>query len=156
MSISLYELFEHFCNAMDGKLRWGDDRKIWTAIILEFFDEYMRSKGCVESYQNYMGIDAVWRDPVLDHIVLALEHENEGKVGSFLAQEIRHLLDLKSVNNIAITYPHVGEERETIDAIRQMVPRTGMLASGVFVESYLIIFGFDTRRETKRAVLWRG
>lgn len=156
MSVNLYEVFEHFCNATDSKLRWGDDRKRWTSFVLDIFDNFMRSKGLGESRRNYMGIDAVWRDPSLGNILLALEHENERRTEDFVAQEMHRLLDLKSLNKVAITYPHAGEERETIEAIRAMIPRGAMLASDTFFENYLIIFGFDTRHKARRAILWRG
>lgn len=156
MSVTLFELFDAFCRATDGRLRWSDDRKVWSEYVLNFLDEFMRAKGYGDAHRNYMGIDAVWRTSGLDYIELAVEHENEGKTARFLAQEIRHLLDLKSLNKVAITYPHMGEERETITTIKQMVPLAAMLASNVFTERYLVIFGFDTRREGKRAILWRG
>lgn len=156
MSISLYEAFEEFCGATNGKLKWGDDRSTWTTFILEFFDDYMRSKGFAVAQKNYMDIDAVWRDPHLRYIVLALEHENEGRVRNFLQEEIHHLLDVKGQNKIGITYPHVGEEKELVDAIQSAVQQASITASPAFGDNYLIILGFDTRQAGKRVIQWKG
>lgn len=72
MSVSFYEIFESFCDATNGELKWQHGRKAWTTFVLGFFDEYMRSKGFGESEKNFMAIDAIWREPSLGYIVLAL------------------------------------------------------------------------------------
>ncbi len=81
---------------------------------------------------------------------------NEGDVQAFLNEEIRHPLDLRSQNKLAITYPHLGEEKQAVEAIKNMVQRWAILASDVFEEKNLVVFGFSTWREGKRPIQWKG
>jgi hypothetical protein len=156
VTISLYDLFDQFSDAMAQQIKWNDNRKKRTELIMAFFDQYMSQKGFGGPCRDYMLIDAVWRDPLMGYITLALEHENKGDVNSFVDQEMAHLTDLKSINKVAITYPPSGEEKRTLEAIENVIKtRISVTATGLG-EDYLIIFGFTTSQSGKRAVRWNG
>jgi len=77
-------------------------------------------------------------------------------VESFVKGEMSHLADLKSVNKVAITYPHAGEETRILEAVRATISQRIMLTSNAFRENYLVIFGFPTWQAKKRAIRWNG
>src|SRR3990167_4738175 len=101
--MSLYDVFEKFCEASAGVIRWKDGRRARTRFALDFFKSYASSMQWNGPHLEYMSIDVIWRDPYSGYIVFAVEHENKGDVESFVKGEISHLADLKSLNKVAIT-----------------------------------------------------
>lgn len=156
MTISLYDIFDRFCDYTDERLRWKEPRKSRTELIVTLFTDYMKGAEFDGPYKEYMSIDAIWRDPSLGYVVLAVEHENKGNVERFVKEEIAHLADLKSMNKIAITYPATGEETLILEAIQNEIQKRIIITSNSFGENYLIIFGFPTWHMKKRAIRWNG
>ncbi len=156
MTISLHDLFHKFCGHTEGRFRLGPPRKEKTRFVVEFFKEYLELIGIEPPQFEYMGVDAVWRSHILGHIAVALEHENSHDMGEFLGKEMQHLIDLKAEVKVAIAYPHAGEETECLKEIARLIQRVVNMTTNVFAEDYLVIFGFDTRREKKPAIRWNG
>lgn len=94
----------------------------------------------------------------MHHIVLAVEHENKSDVEEFLKKEVKHLIDIKADNKIAITYPPLGEESELIEKVREKIGNCGRKLGTS--EDYLIVFGFSTSKKVtgrkRRAILFKG
>ena len=153
---SLYDVFDKFCDASADTIRWKDGRQARTRFALEFFKHYATSMQWDGPYQEYMSIDAIWRDSYSGYIVFALEHENKGDVESFVKGEISHLADLKSLNKVAVTYPHAGEETRILEAVKTVIGQRVNVSSNTFGEDYLIIFGFPTWQSKHRAIRWNG
>ena len=156
MTISLYDLFNQFCESTSDRMKWKESRMTRTRFVMAFFREYMSRNGLNEPYKDYMLVDAVWRDPRSGYIEVALEHENKGDAEKFVKEEIDHLADLKSVNKVAITYPPIGEEKRTLEAIGNVIQKRFFVTSQMPGENYLIIFGFATSQLKKRAIRWNG
>ena len=155
--MNLLSLFNHLAEKSDGQLRWDDQGKAWTQWMFQCFDDYMVPTYSVEGISDYMNIDRVWRDTSLGYITLALEHENNFIRKDFLSQEIHHLIDLKAISKVAITYPQLGEEEETIKDICSLLGQNTLLRlADPFTDEYLIIFGFATRKDGPPAILWKG
>ncbi len=150
-------VFNHLTEKSEGKLKWSDKDITWTQWMFQCFDEYMMANHSAVGLSNYMEIDRVWRDGGLGYIILALEHENKFVRKDFLGQEIQHLIDLKATYKVAITYPQVGEEEETLKEVTSLLNRSTMLRiADPFSDEYLVIFGFATRKDGKPAILWKG
>ncbi len=92
--VSFPGLFNHLGEKSEKQLRWVDKDKSWTQWMLQCFDEYMDANHRAEGISNYMGIDRVWRYPIVGYMILALEHENNFDRQDFLGQEIQHLVDV--------------------------------------------------------------
>jgi len=172
----LEKIFKEFCNYVDGKLNWTATKdKEWSDTIFNFFQELTKKQsGSLytgerleeegEDGGTYMTVDYVVRGYRLDgerkkmaQIVLAVEHENTGDVSSFLKKEIRHLIDLKSATKIAITYPSQGDRTELITRVQQLIQDSWYYGTmKMLAERYLVILGFATTKERKRAVQWQG
>ncbi len=161
----LPEVFDQFCDYIDGKLLWRGKGvpKIWTETVFNFFDVLVAKQLVAKESRpyrverNYMGIDYIWRYEQVDqgkvtyqHIELAVEHENERDVKEFLDKEIRHLVDLKADNKIAITYPALADEMSLISEIQQLIGASGRRMNN---ENYLIILGFTA---SKKALRFKG
>lgn len=110
MTPNLHDLFEKFAEHTGDRFRLSASRSERTRFVIEFFQKYLGAQGFGEPHREYMAIDAVWRDPNLGHIALALEHENSHDIKEFLAKEMQHLVDIKAQTKVAIAYPHAGEE----------------------------------------------
>jgi hypothetical protein len=153
-------LFDEFCEYLDGKLRWTETRrKEWTKIILKFFSEKNQAESTpyIEA-KEHMRIDYIWRYDLsrysINDIELAVEHEHERpKIDVLVNEEIQHLIDIKARNKIAIFYPASGDEKELIEKISERIRAQSMKHP---YEKYLIILGYPTTKEKKRAILFRG
>lgn len=156
MAVNLHDIFEHFCESTDGKIRWGENRRARTRLVLDFFHEYMKARGFGDATAEYMEIDAIWRDPHLDYIALALEHENSHDMRELIEQEMRHLVDLKAEAKVIIAYPHTGEEKSTLEKITRLIQQGANMTSDLLGEAYLIVFGFNTWHNKKPAIQWKG
>lgn len=156
MTIGLHDLFCKFADCTQDRFRLGPPRKEKTRFVVEFFHEYLQSLGFGDPDREYMGVDAVWRDPHLRYIAVALEHENSHNMGEFLRKEMQHLVDLKAQVKVAIAYPHAGEETESLKEIARLIQQVVNMTTDIFGEDYLIVFGFDTWRDRKPAIQWKG
>ncbi|MCI0407281.1 MAG: hypothetical protein L0191_01745 [Acidobacteria bacterium] len=156
MTPNLHDLFQTFAEHTEGRLRLSASRRERTRIIIEFFRTYLEAQGFGEPRREYMGIDAVWRDPNFGHIALALEHENSHDMKEFLANEMQHLVDIKAQTKVAIGYPHAGEETWALAEIRKLIQGIINMTSNVFGEQYLVMFGTSTWHEKRRAIQWKG
>jgi hypothetical protein len=156
MSVNLHELFQKFADHTEGQFRFADPATDRTRLVTEFFADYLRSLGLGEPHREYMGIDAVWRDPHLGYIALALEHENSHDIKDFLAKEMQHLVDIKAETKVAIAYPHAGEETSALAEIRKLIQVVTNMTSNVFGEQYLLVFGMNTWQEKRRAIQWKA
>lgn len=155
--ISLPSLFNHLAEKSDGQLSWADKDRNWTQWMFQCFDGYVMATCGAEGVSNYMDIDRVWRDVGLGYLILALEHENNFVRKDFLSQEIQHLIDLKATHKVAITYPQLGEEEETIKEVCSLLNRSTWLRLVDYcTDEYLIVFGFATKKDGKPAILWKG
>lgn len=155
--VDLVSLFNHLGEKSQGQLKWDDKDKAWTQWMFQCFDDYVTATHSVEGVSNYMDIDRVWRDPGLGYLILALEHENNFVRKDFLGQEIQHLIDLKATYKVAITYPQLGEEEETIKEVCSLLNRSTWLRFIDYcTDEYLIVFGFATKKDGKPAILWKG
>jgi len=161
--VSLPRVFDQFCSYFDGKMKWSAAKDSeWTKSILSFFSDDQTKREnlftgveLVEVYE-YMGIDYVWRisSSSGNFIELAVEHENTGSVRPFLEQEVRHLVDLKADNKIAITYPHIGDEETLMRGVYDLV-KSDMRRRD---EKYLVLLGFATKtgEPPTPAILFKG
>lgn len=155
----LEEIFEEFCNRLEGKLRWGRQRKKFSDAVFDFFLVLAKKKGNVSVEREYCRIDRIWRSKGNSHhIVLALEHENICKIEEFLTKEIQHLIDVKAENKIAITYPAQGDAKDLIQTIQNMIRANPLRLSTS--EKYLIVFGFRTWKtidgRKRRVILFKA
>jgi len=161
--VSLPKIFDQFCSYFDGKMKWSAAKNSeWTQSILRFFSdprtkqENLFPGAEVDEKYEYMNIDYVWRvvGSSGSFIELAVEHENTGTVKTFLEQEVRHLIDLKADNKIAITYPHIGDEERLMQAVSDSV-RLDLRRQD---EHYLILLGYATRtgEPAAPAILFKG
>lgn len=158
--ILLENLFDEFCEHLDGKLRWTETkRKEWTKIILKFFSEKNQAESTpfIET-KEYMRIDYIWRYDLsrypINDIELAVEHEHERpKIDVLVNEEIQHLVDIKARNKVAILYPASGDEEELIKKICDRIRAPSIKHR---FEKYLIILGYPTTKEKKRAILFKG
>lgn len=156
MTPSLHDLFQKFTEHTDERFRLSASRGERTRFVIEFFRTYLGAQGFGEPRWEYMGIDAVWRDPHLGHLALALEHENSHDIKDFLAKEMQHLADIKAETKVAIAYPHAGEETWALAEVRKLIQGVTNMTSNVFGEQYLLVFGSNTWQEKKRAIQWKG
>lgn len=155
--VSLVSLFNHLAEKSEGQLRWENKDRAWTQWMFQCFDDYVLAADSAEGVSNYMGIDRVWRDAGLGYIILALEHENNFVRKDFLSKEIQHLIDLKAQHKVAITYPQLGEEEDTVREISSLLNRrTWLRFVDYCTDEYLIVFGFATKKDGKPTILWRG
>ncbi|RLE78752.1 MAG: hypothetical protein DRJ52_09875 [Thermoprotei archaeon] len=156
--VVLEEVFEKFCDYLDGRIKWGDSSRFWTETVFGFFSELNRKQAVpyVEE-RDYMRVDYIWRsDPekhLTEDIVLAVEHENQvSDIDTLIKEEIRHLVDIKAFNKIGIFYISEGDEKEFIERISQTIKRVTMRNS---LEKYLIILGY-TPKKGRGTILFRG
>lgn len=156
MTPNLHDLFQKFTDHTDERFRLSASRGERTKFVIEFFRTYLEAQGFGEPRREYMGIDAVWRDPHLGHLSLALEHENSHDIKEFLAKEMQHLVDIKAQTKVAIAYPHAGEETWALSEVRKLIQNVTNMTSSVFGEDYLLVFGSNTWQERKRAIQWKG
>jgi len=89
----------------------------WTNTILGIFDSIGRGFGYVPT-KEWLRLDQTWeiRHPDISVIVLALEHENTGRVEDILDDELQKLLDVKALRKVLVFYPIVPmimEEKES-------------------------------------------
>lgn len=155
--VDLVSLFNHLAEKSDGQLRWDNRDRAWTRWMFQCFDDYMVPTYSAGGISEYMEIDRVWRDTNLGYITLGFEHENNFVREDFLAHEIQHLIDLKATYKVAITYPQLGEEEETIKEVCSLLNHSTLVRiAEPFTDEYLIIFGFFPRKDGKPAILWRG
>lgn len=157
--VNLRDLFEEFCNAADGKLRWGDSGKLWTDFVFDFLRSYMKKihpeDSRLEPESNYMSIDLVFRTPWSSFIELAVESENTAPMKDFMSKELRHLADLKAESKIAIYYPSMGDEDAIVERAYGMIRERGPVTRNLG-EDWLLLFGFSTTTSGHKIVLWRG
>lgn len=99
---------------------------------------------------------AAWRDPYLEHIAVALEHENSHDIKEFISKEIRHLVDLKAEAKVGVAYPHMGEETNALSEISRIIQGAANMTAELFGENYLLIFGSNTWQGKKQAIQWKG
>src|SRR5574337_1765116 len=156
MPVNLYDLFHKFADHTAGRFRLGAPRKERTRFVMEFLREYLRSGGFEEPQREYMAIDAVWRDPYLGHIALAVEHENTHDIREFINKEVQHLVDVKAEAKVAIAYPHMGEETSALAEITTKIQRAANMTAELSGETYLLVFGANTWQEKKKAIRWKG
>jgi len=160
--IFLDDLFNEFCNHFDGKLKWEKPKgKTWTDSIFHFFSELNKepTKQYLEA-REYMSLDYVWRyGPPrysMCDIELALEHEGETyKTEEIIADEIRHLVDVKARHKVAIFYPSAGDEVILLEKIAKTIEDQSDIVR-LEQEKYLIILGYATTKESKRAIMFKG
>lgn len=159
--VYLEKLFEEFCKYLDGKLRWGPTKgKKWTEAVLSFLSEQNKKEPipCIEILEH-MRVDYIWRygpSMSIHDIELAVEHECETrKIDELVNEEIQHLVDLKARNKIGVFYPARGDEGELMKKITERIK-----AQTDYVklpsEKYLIILGYATTKDGKRAILLKG
>lgn len=161
--MDMASLFDDFCSHFDGKLRWDSSSAQWTEAIFSFFAELRLrqysalSENPLTEQRDYMNIDYVWRyvSGSYEKIELAVEHENSFYREDFFNSEIRHLLDVKAENKIAITYPSSGEEQDLIAEIKERIGSYAIKLSAYF-EQYLVMFGFAVTKQGKRAIRFKG
>jgi len=162
--LDLADVFTDFTSWLDHKLKWSgipSVKSVWTKTIFSYFSDLRDRQGfkeyLLEEY-NYLNVDYVWiydrKDYPQQHFIeLAVEHENQRDVKTFLTQEIQHLIDMKADNKIAITYPHIGREEPLIadicNRIRWCIRKTES-------EKYLVILGYPTKMRRKSAINFKG
>jgi hypothetical protein len=156
MTVSLHELFQKFTEQTEDRFRFAAPARERTRFVIELFTSVLRSSGLGEPQREYMGIDAVWRDPHFGHLSLALEHENSHDIKEFLGKEMQHLVDIKAEAKVAIAYPHAGEETWALSEVRKLIQGVTNMTSNVFGEQYLLVLGSNTWQERKRAIQWKG
>jgi len=142
----LEEIFREYCKYFDGKLRWTQRKRKFTAASLDFFSNLGKLKGNIREEKEYLRLDYVWHAEKENshHLELAVEHENECKIAEFLSKEIQHLIDVKADNKIAITYPTLGDESDLVGIIQEKIKSAKRKLSTP--ENYLLIFGFSTTK----------
>jgi len=159
--IRLEDVFEEFCSYFDGKLAWKAKDTTWSEQVFRFFSEYMtRIQGKSLKFRevpNLMDVDRLWllAGNTGEFIELALEHENQPKLESFLQSEIRHLVYIKANKKIAITYPNFGYEGRVVNGVREEI-RRHIRYTHPGNEKYLLILGFSTRSSGKPAIRLKG
>ncbi len=155
--------FGSFCEYIDGKLEWSKTRdKDWTETVFQFFASE-RGKQVAAEYlleiREHMNVDYIWRydetKMSINDILLAVEHEGiQKKVDILVNEEIQHLVDLRARNKIAILYPSSGDEITLLEKIQKKIKSVSEQIR--FQESYLIILGYATTKEGKRAIQWKA
>lgn len=155
-------LFGRFCDYVDGKLGWTEDSK-WTELVFGFFhDENTNPAETTVPFvevREHMNIDYIWRYDSTKYstndIELAVESENqENRVDVLIENEVQNLVDLRARNKVAIFYPNLGDENVLLDKIRKAIKRVSEQCR--FEEKYVFVLGFATRKEGKKAILWKG
>lgn len=158
MIFTLSSIFDEFCKQLSGKLRWSRSKAEWTDAIFDFFhDLNEKQHKPLKEEREHMNIDYLWRDVEYfpyQSIKLAVEHENKFDLNEFLDSEIQHLLDIKAECKIAITYPQLGDENKLIREVTERIKQYSQKLSPF--EDYLLILGFATSKEKKRAIRFRG
>lgn len=169
IALDLSALFTHFCEYLDGKLKWSGEPKLlstWTKTVFPFFDSEIKKQGLLSEHlyskQHYALLDYVWiydREtyPQTRFLHLAVEHENKRDMNEFLDKEINHLIDIKTCYKVAIGYPRHREETELLEKIRKKI-ESFHLHSPLTIsnEEYLIIFGFSDTLNGKPAIMFKG
>ena len=156
----LDQIFERFCDYIEGRLRWNDSDDQWTESVFGFFSKENAAQ--VVPYVEiieHMLVDYIWRyDPQkypMNDIELAVESENqENRVDELIGHEIQHLADIKAHYKIAILYPTLGDEAELLDKISKTIKNVSERYR--IEEEYLAILGYSTTTAGKRAILWKG
>jgi len=121
---------------------WEADAQ-WTTTILGIFHEIGRNLG-FKPGKEYLRLDQTWeiRHPDISTIVLALEHENTDRVEEILDDELRKLLDVKSLLKVLIFYPKdpvmMYEGEFTIPEIQEKIRSAKIKVPD---EKYVIISG---------------
>jgi hypothetical protein len=154
----LEEIFNEFCNRLDGKLRWTPSKTKFTKAVLNFFSNLSNERENINGEREYLRLDYVWHSTTeSNNLILAVEHENKRNNERFLAEEVKHLIDVKAINKIAIYYPNLGEAKDLVNEIQHKIKNSMKLTVS---ENYLIIFGYMTRKRSKgrskRAILFKA
>jgi hypothetical protein len=155
-------MFDKFCDYLNGKLKWSETKaKDWTETVFQFFSAE-NAKQIPYPYvelKEHMNIDYIWRYDAtrytINDIDLAVEHEGiEKKVEVLVSEEIQHLIDLRARNKIAIFYPSSGDESPLLEQIQKRIKSVSERYR--LEENYLIMLGYATTKEGKRATLWKA
>ena len=159
--IFLEQMFERFCKYLEGKLKWSETKdKEWTQTVFQFFSaENTQETIPYVEIKEHMNVDYIWRyDPnrySINDIELAVEHEaSENRVDALVSEEIQNLVDIRARNKIAIFYPTLGDEANLLDKIQKKIKSVSEQYR--LEEKYLVILGYTTTKEGKRAIAWKG
>lgn len=154
----LEEIFNAFCSRLDGKLRWTPPKRKFSKAVLNFFSNLSDEKENINMETEYLRLDYVWRSETEpNNLVLAVEHENERNNEKFLAKEVKHLIDVKAYNKMAIYYPNLGDAKDLVNVIQNKIRNSMKLT---VPENYLIVFGYTTRKRrngrSRRAIQFKA
>ena len=156
----LEQIFERFCNYLDGKLKWADPANQWTEVVFGFFAQENAAQAVPYlEITEHMRVDYIWRYNrqrySINDIELAVESENEeNSVDELITHEIQHLVDIRAHYKIAILYTTLGDQSKLLERTSKTIK---MVDERYRVEEqYLIILGHQTTTEGKHAIQWRG
>jgi len=154
-------MFNTFCEYLNGKLKWSETKdKEWTQTVFQFFSaENTRETIPYVEIREHMNVDYILRYDSskysFNDIELAVEHEaSENRVDVLVSEEIQNLVDIRARNKVAIFYPSAGDEANLLDKIQKKIKSVSTRYQ--LEEEYLIILGYTTTTEGKRAILWRA
>ncbi len=160
MRYSLPQIFDEFCNYLDGKIKWSAEKKNLTRLVFEFFSHRVdETQFTFVNETEYMNLDLILRHKMPEYsdnlIELALEHEvSQRKPFDFLSNEVQKLIDIKAKYKCGIFYPSAGDEEELKDKIQEKIKQASYLS--VPWEEYLFIFGFPTTQGARRSILFKA
>jgi len=158
MISSLSTIFDKFCDYLDGKIKWSEQKTGFTKLIFDFFSANIKEENLIEE-KGYMGVDYILRKKIpaysTDEIELAIEHEiSYRNPENIIKSEVQHLVDIKAKYKVGIFYPSTGDEDQFKREIENKIKQASYLS--VPWEEYLFIFGFPTTKEGKRSILFKA